>query len=340
MSDFQKGTGVGSDEALEQLLSHASPRPVPSAADEDAVREVLRAEWRAVTGRRKSRRRTLGFAIAATLLVVVFSVFNLFRLPAVDEVRVATIEKSFGTIYLLQDSSELLETSTLSEIRAGQTIVTGDGAGIALAWGGGGSMRMDEKTRVRFVDAGSVYLESGRLYFDSAPSALIGGIATGESSNFIVATEFGEVSHMGTQFMTEVNGGQLRVSVREGRVAVEGRYHSHVALSGQQVTIAGRQQPTILNLSAYARDWHWAGRTSPPADVDGKSIYEFLQWVQRETGLEPRFDGQAEQVARTELLKGTIDAEPLEALPRWMATTALGYDINESEGVIYVSDNR
>ena len=40
------------------------------------------------------------------------------------------------------------------------------------------------------------------------------------------------------------------------------------------------------------------------------------------------------------LLKGTIDAEPLEALPRWMATTALGYDINESEGVIYVSDNR
>lgn len=340
MSDLEKGTGIGSDEALEQLLSHASPRPVPSAADEAAVREVLHAEWGAVSGRRRTYRRTLRFAIAATLLVAVFSLFNLFRVPAVDAVQVATIEKSFGPIYLLQDTSELQETSTLSDVQSGHTIVTSDEAGIALAWGQGGSMRMDEHTRVRFVDEGSVYLESGRVYFDSAPSALIGGITSGDSRDFVVATEFGEVSHTGTQFMTEVNGGKLSVSVREGQVAVDGRYHRQVASSGQQVTVSGRQQPTVLSLSAYARDWSWVGRTSPPADVDGKSIYEFLQWVHRETGLEPRFDGQAEQVARIELLKGKIDAEPLEALPRWMATTALGYDIIESEGVIYVSDNR
>lgn len=340
MSELEKGTDIGSDEALEQLLSHASPRPVPSAADEAAVRKVLHAEWRAVSGRRQTRRRTLGFAIAATLLVAVFSLFNLFRLPGVDAVQVATIEKSFGTIYLLQDSSELRETSMLAGVHSGHTIVTGDGAGLALAWGQGGSMRLDQHTRVRFVDESSVYLESGRVYFDSAPSALIGGITSGDSRDFVVATEFGEVSHMGTQFMTELNGGQLRVSVREGQVAVDGRHHRHVALSGQQLTVSGRQQPTVLSLNAYARDWRWVGRTSPPADVDGKSIYEFLQWVHRETGLEPRFDGRAEQVARIELLKGTIDAEPLEALPRWMATTALGYDINESEGVIYVSDSR
>ena len=340
MTDLEKGTGLGSDEALEQLLSNASPRPVTSAADKAAVREVLHAEWRAVSGRRQARQRTLGFALAATILVAVFSLFNLFRLPAVDAVQVATIEKSFGTIYLLQNSSELQETSALSDIQSGQTIVTGDVAGIAFAWGQGGSMRMDAQTRLRFVDEGSVYLESGRLYFDSAPSALIGGITSGDSRGFVVATEFGEVSHIGTQFMTEVDGRQLRVSVREGQVSVDSQHHSHVALSGQQVTVSGRQRPTVLSLSAYARDWRWVGRTSPPAAVDGKSIYEFLQWVHRETGLEPRFDGQAEQVARMELLKGTIDAEPLEALPRWMATTALGYDINESEGVIYVSDNR
>ena len=340
MSDLDKGTGPASDEALEKLLSHASPRPVPSAADEAAVRKALHAEWRALSGRRQTRKRTLAFAIAATLLVAVFSLFNLFRFPGVDTVQVATIERSFGTIYRIQDSSGLQETGMLSDVQSGHTIVTGDAAGLALAWGRGGSMRMDENTRVRFVDEGSVYLESGRVYFDSAPSTLIGGITSGDSKDFVVATEFGEVSHMGTQFMTEVNGRQLRVSVREGQIAVDGRHHRHVASSGQQVTVSGRQQPTVLSLSAYARDWRWVGRTSPPADVDGKSIYEFLQWVHRETGLEPRFDGQAEQVARIELLKGKIDAEPLEALPRWMATTALGYDINEREGVIYVSDNR
>ena len=269
-----------------------------------------------------------------------FSVFNLFRIPAVDTVQVATIEKSFGAIYLLQESSELRETPDLSSVRSGQTIVTGDEAGIALAWGQGGSLRMDARTRVRFMDESSVYLESGRVYFDSEPSALIGGINSGESPVFVVSSEHGEVSHLGTQFMTDVNPRELRVSVREGQVAVNGQYHRRVALSGQQVTVSGRQQPTVLSLSAHARDWSWVGRTSPPARVDGKSIYEFLQWVHRETGLETRFEGQAEQVARIELLKGTIDAEPLEALPRWMATTALGYDIDESEGVIYVSDNR
>ncbi len=340
MSERQKGAGITSDDALEKLLSHASPRPVPSAADKAAVREVLHAEWRAVSGRRQARRRTLGFAIAATLVVSVFSLFNLFRAPVAEPVEVATIEKSFGAVYLLHDSSGLQETGTLLDVQSGQTIVTGNAAGIALAWGQGGSMRMDEHTRVRFMDEGSVYLEAGRVYFDSAPSALIGGVTSADSGDFVVATEFGEVSHMGTQFMTEVNDGQLRVSVREGQVAVDGRYHRRVASSGQQVIVSGRQQPTVLSLGAHARDWSWVARTSPPADVDGRSIYEFLQWVNRETGLKPRFAGQSEQVARAELLKGRIDAEPLEALPRWMATTALGFDIDESEGVIYVSDKR
>ena len=340
MSDFDQGISTRTDEALEELLKHASPRPMPSRSDEAVVRQALRAEWQAVSGRHRSRRRIVGFAMAATVLIGVFSVFSLFRLPVVDAVQVATIEKSFGAIYLLGESSELRETPALSSVLSGQTIVTGDEAGIALAWGLGGSVRLDANTRVTFRDDESVYLESGRVYFDSEPSALIAGITAGDTKDFVVITDYGEVSHIGTQFMTRVGDRNLSVSVREGRVAVDGQYHDYVASSGEQVTLSGRQQPSVLSISGYAKDWSWVSRTSPPADVDGKSIYEFLQWVHRETGLEPRFEGQAEQVARIELLKGTIDAEPLKALPRWMATTALGYEINEGEGVIYVSNGR
>lgn len=343
MSDFDKGKGMGSDEVLEQLLSHASPRPMPSASDTAAVRQAVRAEWRQVSGRHQSRRRVLSFAMAATVLVAVFSLFSLFRLPTVEAVQVASIAKSYGSVYLLGESAELRETPHLAEVLSGQTIVTGSEAGIALAWGGGGSLRMDENTRVRFVDGESVYLESGRIYFDSAPSALIAEITVGDTAGFVVRTDHGNVAHVGTQFMTGVDnaaGGTMTVSVREGQVAVDGTYHSQLASAGEQVTVKGRQRPTVLSLGAHAEDWRWVGRTSPPADVDGKSIYEFLQWVHRETGLETRFEGQAERVARIELLKGTIDAAPLDALPRWMATTALEYDVDESEGVLYVRDNR
>lgn len=339
MSDLNQGTGVPSDELLEQLLKHASPRPMPSRADEAAVRQALRAEWRDVTGRRRIRHRAAGFAVAATLLVGVFSMLRFLQVPVPDVVEVATIEKSFGAIYVLAESSELRETNDLSGVLAGQTIVTGEEAGIALSWNRGGSLRLDENTRITFADDESVYLQSGRLYFDSNPAALIARSTANEPSELQIATDYGQVSHSGTQFMTHVDGRSLRISVREGQVAIVGQHHRHVASSGQQVTLSGRAQPIVLTIKGSAKDWDWVGRTSPPADVDGKSIYEFLQWVHRETGLELRFTGQAERVARVELLKGTIDAAPLVALPQWIATTALSYEIDHSEGVIYVNDD-
>lgn len=340
MSDFDQGTTVRSDDALEQLLKHASPRPAPSQPDTDAVRQAVRAEWQSVSDRHRSRRRVLSFAIAATVLVGVFSMFSIFRPPLVEGAHVASIEKSFGPIYLLGEKAELRETRNLSDVLTGQTIVTGDKAGIALAWGNGGSLRIDEKTRVEFTNDEFVYLRSGRIYFDSEPSALIASTVAGETGEFIVQTDHGDVAHIGTQFMAGVAVGTLKVSVREGEVSVDGKHMSHVASSGEQVTFSGRQRPVVLSINRSGESWDWVGRTSPPADVDGKSIHEFLLWISRETGLEPRFEGQAERVARTEILKGTIDAEPLDALPRWMATTALSYSIDEGEGVIHVSDNQ
>ena len=122
-------------EALEDLLRHSSPRPVPSQEDEVAVREAVHKEWRELTARRRVRRRIFQYAIAATVLLGAFLAFNSFRTPVIDIVQVATIEKSVGPVYLLGEQAELRETGDLSNVLAGQTIVTGDNAGLALAWG-------------------------------------------------------------------------------------------------------------------------------------------------------------------------------------------------------------
>ena len=115
------------------------------------------------------------YAIAATVLLGAFLAFDSFRTPVIDIVQVGTIEKSVGPVYVLGEQSELRETGDLSNVVAGQTIVTGDGAGLALAWGRGGSIRVDEHTRVQFTDDQAIFLESGRVYFDSQSSTVVAG---------------------------------------------------------------------------------------------------------------------------------------------------------------------
>ncbi|MBT8102359.1 MAG: FecR family protein [Gammaproteobacteria bacterium] len=335
MSNFNQSTDLPSDDALEQLLRRASPRPMPPQADEASVREAVRTEWRKVSSKHRTRRRMASLAVAATVVLGVFAAFNLLRVPGVEAVQVAAIEKSIGSIYLLGDSSELRETRDLSSVLSGQTIVTGDQAGIALAWGAGGSMRMDENTRLEFIDNETVYLKAGRIYFDSRPSSLIAGVADAE--RLVVRTDHGEVAHLGTQFVTGVDDRALTVSVREGQVSIDGQYHRHVASSGEQVTFSGRQRPTVLSISRAGEGWNWVSQMSPSPDVDGKPLYEFLLWACRELGLEIHWEGQAEQVAHAAILKGSIDSEPAEAMRLRLASADLEWRIND--GVIYVSDN-
>jgi len=338
MNDSKRSADPGADDVLEQLLQAAAPRPAPSPDDTAMVREAVHTEWRKITGKRAYRRRMISYAMAASVLIAVFAAFNTFRVTAPDVVQVAIIEKSFGSIYLLGESSELRETSDLSNLTSGQTIVTGSGAGIALAWGNGGSVRVDENTRVEFTSTDSVYLQAGRIYFDSRPAVIAAPALTADAGAFEIRSEHGVVAHVGTQFMTAVDPDKLMVSVREGEVAIDGAFHDFTAASGQQVTLAGRQRPSVLDVSPNGEGWDWIARTSPPVVVDGRSLHEFLQWACREMGLELQYQGEAERVARYDaILKGTIDSAPSEALRLRLASAALAWRIDDT-GVIYVSD--
>lgn len=326
------------DDALEQLLKKASPRPVPSSDDVAQVRQAVRAEWRSVARRQRRRRSVLRYAMAATVLLGVFAVFNAIRVQPGEAIEVASIQKSVGSIYLLGDAAELRQTEDMSDVSTGQTIVTGSEAGMTLAWGNGGSLRVDEKTRVEFVARDVVYLHSGRLYFDSVPSTLTAGVTASDYGSFAVHTDHGRVTHLGTQFMTQAGDDTLIVSVREGEVAIAGKSFSQRALPGEQVTLQGRQRPSVLRIGMTGGDWAWAGRMAPAVVVDGKPLIEFLGWASREMGLRVEFEGDAEAVARQAYLRGRIDTEPSEALRLRLASAALAWRIDG--GVIYISSER
>lgn len=339
MSDSGKELGVGNDTELEQLLSHASPRAMPDAAAQAAARRVVHDEWRSLTNQQQRRRRVGQWLIAASLLIAVFSVLSVFRPVDISIVQVAEIQKSFGSVYILGEQAVLIPTDNLLSIRRGQTIVTDKDAGLALAWNNGGSVRIAENSQVEFRSDTSIFLHSGRVYFDSTPSPLLAGGDITDAAKFVIETEYGVISHVGTQFMATVEADKLTVRVREGRVAIEGLYYDAVVEPREKVIFNGQRRPkTTGNLSGYGEAWAWIARTSPPVDVDGKSIDQFLTWASRELGMEVEYaDVVTAQIALDEKLLGRVDHEPGVALRLRMATTGLRHRIEG--GVIYVSNS-
>ena len=340
MSKSSEDFAVRGDHAVEALLENAAPRPSPPSEDEMVVRDAVYSEWRAVTGRIRTRRRMTRFAIAATVLLGIALSFNALQVTDVQAVQVATISKSHGSIFLLGEQSELQEMHDLASISAGQVIVTGEDAGIGLRWGNGGSLRVDRNTRIEFTSADAVYLRSGRVYFDSTPTAdgnSSGTVAAITGSGFAIETDHGSVRHLGTQYMTFTNTDRLSVSVREGQVAIDGAYvEEAVAVEGQQLTVSGGARPTVVNFNGYGEAWEWIEATAPAVEVDGRTVDEFLIWAAREMGLQVVYDSAAAaNIARTGVLRGNVDLGPRDELRFRMSGEDLSYRIDG--GTINVS---
>lgn len=333
MSDSSEDLAMRGDAAVEALLEHAAPRQMPPSDDAIAVRNAVQAEWQAVTGRVRRRQRLTIFAVAATVLLGVAITFNALQPVYEPAMQVATISKSHGSIYLLGEQLEQTEITNLSAISRGQVILTGDDAGIGLAWGNGGSLRVGKNTHIEFTSAESVYLRSGQIYFDSQNEVA----ATITDSGFIIETDHGTVEHLGTQYMTMTDANNLTVRVREGQVEVDGAYiDAAVASAGQQMTVSGGSRPSVTDFKVYGEAWDWVEQTAPVVDVDGHTVDEFLATISRETGLQISYESAvAEQLAHKGVLKGYVEMEPRDELAFRMSGEDLSYRIDG--GTIYVS---
>ena len=316
-------------DAVEALLEQAEPRPVPPPDDEQTVREAVRAEWQTVTSKYRARRRVTRFAIAASVLLAAALSFNAFHNAGVAPVEVASIDKSHGSIYLLGEQSELIELAGLETVATGQAVMTGADSGIGLAWHDGGSLRIDEATIIEFVGTDAVYLREGRVYFDSLAASV----------NFTVETAHGDVSHRGTQYMAAVDGPRLTVSVREGAISIDRGGSRDSAFAGQQVRIVGDAAATVTNVGRSGKQWEWVEATAPTLDFSGRSTFEFLHWVARETGYDLVFeDAKAERTARAGRLMGAIAGlDPRRELEVRMLGEDLDYAFDEASGTIKVS---
>ncbi len=324
-----------SDEAFAELLGKVPPRSAPPATDEALVREAVHAEWQLVSGRHVRRRRITSFALAASMLLAVFATLNLLRDPVSDfrTQQMATIEKQYGDISV---NSRIASAVQLAAIEGGAVVETGSESGLALGWHDGGSLRIDENTTVVFEAVNQIYLEYGRVYFDSEEGPLPSRPANSGAFELSIRTDHGVIRHLGTQYMTRVGADELVISVREGVVSIDGNVTAR-ASAGQQFAISASGSLTISDTNGVD-DWEWVEKSTPAVNLDGRFVAEALEWVSRESGRTIQYaSAEAELLARTETLHGDFDMEPSRALEIFMMTVDLS--ARKEGAVIVVSED-
>ena len=313
---------VERERLLRQLFARAEPRPQPPASDTEEIRRAVLAEWDAVTGPRIWRKRAAFGTAAAAALVTAFVYVGGGPAPSAPAQLVAHVEQVRGVVTTASGA----RLGAGSGVVAGTRLESGEGQ-IALRLASGGSLRIAAHSRVVLVGGDEAELVAGVLYFDSEAQ---------RSSEFAVMTDLGRVRDVGTQFLVRLDDERLDVGVREGLVNVTRGAVSDTAAAGERLVATqasnGLRRDSIATVGG---DWEWTERLAPPFDINGRTLGEFLEWFEAQTGRTVVFvDAAVERAKRPAVLNGTVDLEPMQKLSAVLAVNGLTYELDGDRVVI------
>jgi len=316
------------DKHIDELLSEASPRPVPRGIRKERIYEELRGEWLANNLQTKRKRQYLMSGIAASILVAALLALQL-NVETVDLTASpnAVLARTTGTGTTVNGRpiEELIPVNAPLRLKSGDTIATGPDAAIAIGWSTAGSLRMGAASELMLVSNDRVKLPFGQLYYDSR------SFNSQEASPIEVETGFGLVRHVGTQFLANVDNFGTRISVREGQVTFENAIENVVIESGKSAYINKALSATISSIDPSDDSWTWPAKIAPNWDVDGRSTLEIIEWLARETGREIKFkDELARQFAASDRIRGIGEIGPLRAMSIIPIATELEFDVSDS----------
>jgi ferric-dicitrate binding protein FerR (iron transport regulator) len=313
---------VEQERVLRRLFTHAKPRPQPPPDDTEEVRRAVLAEWEAVTRPRVFRKRAALAGVAAAALVAAIVYVGGGPRPSVPEPLIASVERVEGIVMTTNGS----RVSAGSGIVSGMQLDSGDGqASLRLA--NGGSLRIGSRTRVVLTSGEGAELLAGAIYFDSEQR---------RPSEFVVTTQLGQIRDVGTQFLARLEGAELAVGVRAGRVTLTRGAEAETAGIGESLVASqagnGLRRDSI---ETFGAEWEWAERLAPPFDIQGRTLGEFLAWFEAQTGRMVVFaDAASERALRDAVLSGSIDLPPMQKLSAVLAINSLAYSLDGERVVI------
>jgi|GEM_PF-1403715 len=333
-----------SDEALASLLDQVDSRPAPPEDVERSIYEQTRRDWVALQARhtKKVRKvRTYRFLAAAAVILLAVMIKPAFfpAGTATNGLRMlAVVNNQVGTAFVVRDSQRLpllvgSGTNDVpgNELFAGDSIITTAGSGVSINWVAGSTIRLAESSELTLHGAEELELKSGQVYADIP--ALPGGQPA--APNLKINTRFGIVQHIGTQFMVSNHPDTVVVMVREGTVSVTNDQQTLVTIAGHQSTLDSGGKINRSAVPVFGDEWQWAEQLAPAFNVEGQPLYAVLNRIGRETGKQIQYESaDAERIAQSTVMHGSIDVAPENALENLLETNDLSW--YEENGIVHL----
>ena len=299
---------IGSDDrdrTVRDLLRQPRPAAV-DAARAARVRPAVHAAWKETAGGTRNRKRWVALAAAAVLVFAsALTLVNWLRERGAPQVAAPIASTLFVTSEVVfEHDSQALAGRVGDELRPGTRIAT-HGGRTAIVLANGVELRLDSNTEISLDTERSMSLASGALYLDSSHR-------TGSPETVAIVARGTVIRDIGTRYEVRLSDRELRVRVRDGRVEVLSAFGMREADRGGQLMVtssgilAGRA-PTS------GADWDWIVRATPPPQLEGRPLPEFLAWAEREGGRTIRFaDPALERANAATIVYGAIERLTVE----------------------------
>jgi FecR-like protein len=332
MNDHREPGVHDSDDDTIRLLRLAGTRmPVPTTRAA-RVRTAVHTEWQAGVSRRAVRRRFLVPVVAAAAAVLILMSTTWWlpdrRTTPLPGEQVAVVEQIDGSPRRASDASERPATTGLflrDAIRIGDWIETDPRSRLALRFSDGASVRFDVGSRARLLSSGAVELSAGAVYVDTDR----------ESARFEVRTAVATARDIGTQFEVRIVDRSVRLRVRTGIVELADRVRSVTGRGGTEIILsaAGAMSRPI---APHDPEWEWTASVSPPLEIEGVVLADFLARAGRELGLVVEYANPSlAQEAAGITLHGSVNSlSPTEALNVAVATSGLQHRVEGASMIV------
>ena len=313
---------------LARLIRSAGRRPPIAPGREQRVHKAVKDEWLRVVRARRIRRAVIFIPSGLVAAGVLFAVVSHYIKTSVGKpATVGSVEFVDGT--LNESRTESLRLAKLGDpITTGSTLETTATSHASLRLSDGQSVRLDSGTRLRIL-AGSLYLESGAVYVDTARPQAGAGKAK-EPVN--IQTDFAEIHDVGTQFEVRLIDGArpLSIRVREGRVDFKRGTDKASVGAGEELSAAATGQFVERKISLSDPLWDWASSCAPAFRLEGSSLDAAVTWICREQGLQLVYDTETSKAAAKKIvLHGSLDGiSPRKALDAVLPASGLSYSLD------------
>jgi hypothetical protein len=288
------------DATVRELLR----RPRPSAVDAARaarVRPAVHAAWKEAAGGTRLWKRRVALAAAAVLVsAIALTLVTWLRARVTPQAAAPLASTLFVTSDVIFQYDGQASAGRVGEPLRPGTRITTLGGRTAVVLANGVELRLDSNTDLTLDTERSMSLTRGALYLDASKR-------TGAPETVAIVARGTVIRDIGTRYEVRLSEQELRVRVRDGRVEVSSAFGMREADRGGQLSVtssgilAGRA-PTS------GADWDWIVRATPPPQLEGRPLPEFLDWAEREGGRAIRFaDPAMEQANRATIVYGGIE---------------------------------